>query len=80
MWPKAFKKSDKIQSQVEVSSGTSEKELRAELAFQRGNVLVMLTQMGRAIEAYSHAIITIGELPTRTKGTLTVLSRTLTRR
>ncbi len=47
---------DKIQSQVEVSSGTSKKELRAELAFQQGNVLVMLAQIGRAIEAYSHAI------------------------
>ena len=47
---------DKIQTQVEAPSRTSEKELRAELAFQQGNVLVMLEQMNRAIEVYSHAI------------------------
>ena len=47
---------DKIQAQVEAPSRTSEKELRAALAFQQGNVLVMLEQMNRAIEVYSHAI------------------------
>ena len=46
----------KIQSQVEASSGKSKKELHAELAFQQGNVLVMLEQINRAIEVYSHAI------------------------
>ena len=47
---------DKIQSQVEAPSGESEKELRAELAFQQGNVLMMLGQVDRAIEIYADAI------------------------
>ena len=47
---------DKIQSQVEAPSGGSEKELRAELAFQQGNVLMMLGQVDRAIEIYADAI------------------------
>ena len=47
---------DKIRSQMEVPSGESKKELRAELAFQQGNVLMMLGQVDRAIETYSHAI------------------------
>ena len=47
---------DKIQSQVEASSRTSEKKLRAELIFQQGNVLMMFGQIDSAIEAYSHAI------------------------
>ena len=47
---------DKIQSQVEASSGRSKKELRAELAFQQGNVLMMLGQVDRAIEIYADAI------------------------
>ena len=47
---------DKIQFQVEAPSRTSEKELRAELIFQQGNVLMMLGQIDSAIEAYSHAI------------------------
>ncbi len=47
---------DKIQAQMEAPSRTFEKELRAELAFQQGNVLVMLEQINRAIEIYSHAI------------------------
>ena len=47
---------DKIQAQMEAPSGGSEKELRAELAFQQGNVLMMLGQVDRAIETYSHAI------------------------
>ena len=46
----------KIQIQVEAPSRTSEKKLRAELAFQQGNVLMMLEQINRAIEVYSHAI------------------------
>ena len=46
----------KIRSQTSASSGTSEKELRAELAFQHGNVLMMLRQTEVAIKAYSQAI------------------------
>ena len=47
---------DKVQSQVEAPSGRSKKELSAELAFQQGNVLMMLGQVDRAIETYSHTI------------------------
>ena len=46
----------KIQSPVDSPSGPSEKELRAELALQQGNVCMMLGQMEMAIEAYSHVI------------------------
>ena len=46
----------KMQSQTDSSSGMPENELRAELAFQQGNVLMMLGQIDSAIEAYSHAI------------------------
>ena len=45
-----------IRSQTSTSSGTSEKELRAELAFQHGNVLMMLRQTEEAIKTYSQAI------------------------
>ena len=38
------------------SSGASEKELHAESAFQRGNILIMLGQLNMAIEAYSSVI------------------------
>ena len=47
---------DKIQPQMDSSSGASEGELRAELAFQQGNVLMMLGQVDSAIEAYSYAV------------------------
>ena len=46
----------RIRSQTSASSGTSEKELRAELALQHGNVLMMLRQTEVAIKAYSQAI------------------------
>ena len=46
----------KRQSQADPSHGTSEEELRAELAFQHGNVLMMLRQAEVAIKAYSQAI------------------------
>ncbi len=45
-----------IQVQSDSLSETSEKELRAELAFQHGNVLMMIGQVNTAIEHYSHAI------------------------
>ena len=45
-----------IQSQADPSDGASEEELRAELAFQHGNVLMMLRQAEVAIKAYSQAI------------------------
>ncbi|MYB93333.1 tetratricopeptide repeat protein [Candidatus Poribacteria bacterium] len=46
----------KMQSQSDLSSGTSEEELRAELAFARGNIQFLLGQIDMAIEAYSEAI------------------------
>ncbi|MYB00145.1 tetratricopeptide repeat protein [Candidatus Poribacteria bacterium] len=45
----------KIQSQ-NISPGISETEILAELACQRGNVLIMLGQISTAIETYSRAI------------------------
>ena len=47
---------EEMQSQTDSSSGTPEDELRAELAFQHGNVLMMIRQIDGAIERYSHAI------------------------
>ena len=47
---------DKMQIQADPSSKISEKELHSELAFQHGNILVMLGQLDMAIEAYSNAI------------------------
>ena len=47
---------DKMQSQVDSPPSAPEDELRAELAFQQGNVLIMLGQMDKAIERYSHVI------------------------
>ena len=44
---------EKIKSQVDLSSETSEKELHAELAFQRGNVQMLLGQLDIATKAYS---------------------------
>ena len=45
----------KIQFQADGLSGISEEKLRAKLAFQRGNLLVILGQVDMAIEAYSEA-------------------------
>ena len=47
---------DAMQSQVDSPSSTPEEELRAELAIQQGNFLLMLKQVDKAIEAYSRAI------------------------
>ncbi len=47
---------DKMQTQMDAPSEASEKDLRAELVFQQGNVLMMLGQIDRAIETYSHSI------------------------
>ena len=45
-----------MQSQADSSSGTSENKPHAELAFQQGNVLMMIEQLDMGIERYSHAI------------------------
>ena len=45
-----------MQVQADSSSEVSERELRAELAFQQGSVFIMLGQMNKAIERYSRAI------------------------
>ena len=47
---------EKIKSQADSSSETSEKELHAELAFQRGNVQMLLGQLDIATKAYSEAV------------------------
>ena len=47
---------EEMQVHVDSFSKTSEKELRAELAFQQGSVFIMIGQMNKAIEAYSRAI------------------------
>ena len=47
---------EKIKSQADSSSETSEKELHAELAFQRGNVQMLLGQLGIASKSYSDAV------------------------
>ena len=47
---------EEMQVRADTPSGTSEKELRAALAFQQGNVLMMIGQVDMAIEHYSHAI------------------------
>ena len=47
---------EEMQVRADTPSGTSEKELRAALAFQQGNVLMMIGQIDMAIEHYSHAI------------------------
>ncbi|MDE0041647.1 MAG: TIR domain-containing protein, partial [Candidatus Poribacteria bacterium] len=46
----------KMQGLEDASSKISEKELSAEIAFQHGNVLMILGQIDKAIKAYSHAI------------------------
>ena len=47
---------EEMETQADTSSGTSEEELRAELVFQHGNVMLMIGQIDRAIEHYSRAI------------------------
>ena len=47
---------ERIQIQADPSSKISEKELHSELAFQHGNILMMLGQLDMAIKAYSDAI------------------------
>ena len=47
---------DKIQSQEDSSSGVFDKEQCADLAVQRGNLLMVLGQIDRAIEVYSRAL------------------------
>lgn len=47
---------ERMQIQADPSSKISEKELHSELAFQHGNILMMLGQLDMAIKAYSDAI------------------------
>ena len=47
---------EKIKSQADPSSGRSEEDLRAELAFHRANVLFLYDELDEAIEAYSQSI------------------------
>ena len=47
---------DQMRSQADPSSGRSEEDIRAGEAFQYGNVQMLLGQLDKAIEAYSHAI------------------------
>ena len=47
---------EEMQTQSDSSSETSERELRAKLAFQHGNVLMMIGEVNMAIEHYSRAI------------------------
>ena len=46
---------EKVKNQVDSSSDTSDKELRAELAFQRGNTQVLLGQLDIATKVHSDA-------------------------
>ena len=45
-----------MQSQADPDSDISEEELRSEIVFQHGNILMMFGQLDMAIEAYSHVI------------------------
>ena len=47
---------EEMQAQADSSSKTSEEKLRAKLAFEHGNVMLIIGEMERAIEHYSHAI------------------------
>ena len=47
---------NEMRNQVDLSSTVSDRKLLAELAFQHGNVLMMLGQLNMAIEVYSDAI------------------------
>ena len=47
---------DEMWSRKHPSSDASEKELHAELAFQRGNALLMIEQLDMAIKVYSESI------------------------
>ncbi|MDE0184911.1 MAG: tetratricopeptide repeat protein [Candidatus Poribacteria bacterium] len=47
---------DEMRPQLDSSSGTPNDHLRAELAFQQGNVFMMFGGIDKAIDAYSNAI------------------------
>lgn len=47
---------EEMQSQADLPSRTTNDERRAKSALQQGNVLMMIGQISKAIEAYSHAI------------------------
>ena len=86
---RVYESSDEVRSQSVSSSDTSEKELRAEMDFQYGNILFLLGQIDIAIGAYSmlstltrltREFITIGALFMVAKAILITPSRTLVRR
>ena len=56
---------EEVKSQADSSSETSEKELYAELAFQRGNVQMLLGQLDLATKAYSDAVKVTRGMPMR---------------
>ena len=47
---------EEVRTQADLSSRRYEEELRAKLAFQHGNVMLVIGEMDRAIERYSRAI------------------------
>ena len=47
---------DKMQSQANPLSDVSKEEILSDSVFQQGNILVVLKQINKAIERYSHAI------------------------
>ena len=47
---------DKMQSQANPLSDVSKEEILSDSVFQQGNILVVLTQVNKAIERYSYAI------------------------
>ena len=47
---------DKMQSQANPLSDVSKEEILSDSVFQQGNILVVLTQINKAIERYSYAI------------------------
>ena len=51
-----WKTIDKIKAQMNLSSESDQNERLVEWVFQQGNFLLMLDQINRAIEAYSHVI------------------------
>ena len=87
-WTVSEKSLTKCSLKTDSTSGVFEDELLVELAFQQGNVLLMLDKSDRAIEAYSRMqshstptmplFILIVVLLTTTKANMTMPSKTST--